>query len=128
MFLRGALVASIGPFDPNLGLGTPAGGGEDTDFAIRAYLRARQSGIVDLALVGHATPDRLSAAKYFHGALVVLSSHALERPALAFEFLRKLLVGVYFIADGKLAPRGYFAALRDGARALVAARREARGA
>lgn len=117
MFLRGSLPGPVGGFDPALGLGTPAGGGEDTDYVIRAFLRSRETGFVDRALVGHPEPDRDSAAKYFRGAFVVLARHAGSRPALTREFLRKVLVGLYFIGRGKLSPVTYGRALGDGLRA-----------
>ncbi|WP_336490619.1 glycosyltransferase family 2 protein [Methylobacterium nigriterrae] len=113
MFLRGSLVASIGSFDTGLGLGTSAGGGEDTDYAIRAFLNGSETGIIDRALVGHPAPDRDSAAKYFRGALIVLARYARSRPDLTREFLRKLLVGGYFFARGKLSARIYGQALRE---------------
>ncbi|MGZ5924077.1 MAG: glycosyltransferase family 2 protein, partial [Rhizomicrobium sp.] len=53
MFFRGATVAAIGPFDPAFGLGTPSGAGEDTDYALRALLKARRATYIDLPLVGH---------------------------------------------------------------------------
>ncbi len=117
MFLRGSLPGPVGDFDPGLGLGTPAGGGEDTDYVIRAFLRSREAGFIDRALVGHPEPDRDSAAKYFRGAFIVLARHARSRPALTREFLRKLLVGLYFIGRGQLSPGTYTRALGDGLRA-----------
>jgi hypothetical protein len=117
IFLRGSLPGSVGGFDPALGLGTPAGGGEDTDYVIRAFLQSRETAFIDRALVGHPEPDRDSAAKYFHGAFIVLARHARSRPALTREFLRKVLVGLYFIGRGKLSPFTYGRALGDGLRA-----------
>ena len=121
IFLRASLVAPVGPFDPGLGLGTPAGGGEDTDYAIRVFLKGSSAGIIDRPLVGHPVPDRSSAAKYFRGAMIVLARHARRRPDLMIEFLRKILVGIYFFARGKLTAKTYRGALRDGARAFRSA-------
>jgi hypothetical protein len=117
MFLRGSLLDPVGDFDPALGLGTPAGGGEDTDYVIRVFLRSKEAGLIDRPLVGHPVPDRDSAAKYFRGAFIVLARHARRRPALARELLRKLLVGLYFIAQGRLSVKTYSVALSDGLRA-----------
>jgi glycosyltransferase involved in cell wall biosynthesis len=121
MFLRGSLMAALGLFDHGLGLGTAAGGGEDTDYVVRAFLRARQSGLIDRALVGHAPPDQGSAAKYFQGALIVLARHARSRPALAAECLRKVLVGLYFTSRGQLSVSGYAGALQQGVRSFLIA-------
>lgn len=118
MFVRGCVAARVGHFDPELGLGTPAGGGEDTDYVIRASLQSREAGFIDRALVGHRPSDRASAARYFRGAFIVLAQHARRSPALRREFLRKVLVGGYFILRGRLAPTVYGQALLDGARAL----------
>lgn len=123
MFLRGPAFRSLGRFDEALGVGTPNGGAEDTDFVIRAFLAARQSGFVDRAAVAHITPDRNSAAKYYRGALIVLARHAHRNPALFYEFLRKLLVGGYFTLSGKLRPVALLAALGAATRSLGTAKR-----
>lgn len=117
MFLRGSLVGPIGGFDPALGLGTPSGGGEDTDYVIRAFLLGREAGFIDRPLIGHPEPDPNSAAKYFRGAFIVLAQHARSRPALTWEFARKIMVGLYFIGRGKLSPSLYGRALGEGLRA-----------
>ncbi len=120
MFLRASLVANVGRFDPTLGLGTPNGGGEDTDFVVRAYLLANAAGIIDRPLVGHPEPDRTTAAKYFRGALIVLARHGRQSPALLRELLRKVLVGLYFVVCGKLRVPTFWGALVEGARTFVA--------
>lgn len=120
MFIRGPAFLRLGRFDESLGVGTPNGGAEDTDFVIRAFLAARQSGFVDRAVVAHATPDRDSAAKYYRGALIVLARHAHRNPALFYEFLRKLLVGGYFTLCGRLRPVALLAALGAATRSLGA--------
>ena len=101
-FVRGSILARVGIFDPELGVGTPNGGGEDTDFVIRALLQASFVGLVDRPLVGHPEPNTDSAAKYFRGAFIVLARHAWRRPGLMREFLRKIFVGLYFVAKGKM--------------------------
>ncbi|MFC2254414.1 glycosyltransferase family 2 protein [Labrys portucalensis] len=116
LFLRGSAFLRVGAFDPELGVGTVNGGGEDTDYAIRALLTAGQAGLIDRALVAHPEPDLASAAKYYRGALIVLARHARRRPALMFEFLRKILVGCYFVSRRRLSPRLLLAALGAAAR------------
>lgn len=129
LFVRGRLATALGAFDPALGLGTPAQGGEDTDYAIRAFLAGQETAFVDRALVGHPVADRKAALRYFHGATLVLARHARHarhKPALMREFLRKLLVGFYFVGRGRLDPRHFLDILRESAgsfRASLASRR-----
>jgi hypothetical protein len=116
MFFRGATVAAVGPFDPAFGLGTANGSGEDTDYAMRALLKARRAAFVDLPLVGHRESDLASVARYYQGALAVLSRHALERPDFCFEYVRKLAVGIYLALRLQLTPREYLASIISSAR------------
>lgn len=116
MFFRGPVFVRVGRFDPALGVGTPNGGGEDTDYVIRAFLAARRAGIIDRPVVAHPEPDQDSAAKYYRGALIVLARHAGGSPALMREFLRKLLVGGYFVVRRKLSLSALLAAFWDALR------------
>jgi hypothetical protein len=116
MFFRGATVAAVGPFDPAFGLGTANGAGEDTDYALRALLKARRATFIDLPLVGHRESDLASVACYYQGALAVLSRHALERPDFCFEYVRKLAVGIYLALRLQLTPREYLASIISSAR------------
>lgn len=117
MFFRGRTFLAVGMFDPGLGLGTPTGGGEDTDYAIRALLAAPESVFVDRALVGHPVADRAAAAKYFIGSMTVLAKHAWRRPTLTVEFVRKIAVGLYFTLGGSLKAGAYLRTLRIAASA-----------
>lgn len=119
MFFRGATVAALGDFDVTLGLGTPNGGGEDTEYALRALLSARRAVFVDLPLVGHRESDLASVASYFKGALAALSRYALKRPDIWFEFQRKLAVGAYLVLKSRLPVREYWASVRNGLRELL---------
>ena len=116
MFFRGATVAAVGPFDLAFGLGTANGGGEDTDYALRALLKARRAMFVDLPLVGHRESDLASVARYYKGSLAVLSRHALARPDFCFEYVRKLAVGAYLASRSQLTLRGYLASIISSAR------------
>jgi hypothetical protein len=122
IFLRGTLVGSLGAFDTTLGLGTPNHGGEDTDYAVRAFLQARSTKFVEAPLVGHQSSDLASAAKYFQGALIVLARYALQHRDLAKEFSRKFLVGIYLVLRGKLTPSRYLGAAIAGMRVFRATR------
>lgn len=122
MFLRGSLVREIGAFDSRLGLGTPAGGGEDTDYVIRAFLRARRSAIILRPLVGHRSSDLQSVGKYYKGSLVVLARYASLHSGLMREYLRKFLVGAYLVSRRRLTPKAFAAAAAEGLRVFHATR------
>jgi hypothetical protein len=121
IMLRGALLIAIGGFDERLGLGTPAKSGEDTEFAIRAYLVARRSAFAPAILVGHRDFSREVRAKYFGGSLAAISRHAGASAASAKALLRKLAVGVALVAKGEMKPADFTRALQ-----LVASERSAR--
>lgn len=116
MFMRGSIMTRVGLFDPGLGVGTPAGGGEDTDYMLRAALTAGRSGFIDRALVGHPIPGNAKKATYYGSGLTVLARYARAHPALMWEFRRKILVGLYFVLRGMVPPRRYGHALREGLR------------
>jgi hypothetical protein len=111
MFFRGRLVAALGAFDPTLGLGTPNGSGEDTDYALRGFLRARRAAFINVPLVGHRESDLSSVARYFRGSVIVLGRYALRSPGLFFEFTRKLVVGAYLALRSSLTIQGYLASI-----------------
>lgn len=128
LFVRGSLATTLGGFDPTLGLGTPAHGGEDTDYAVRALLAGTMAGFLDRPLVGHPPADRSAAVRYYHGAAIVLARYARRRPVLMREYLRKLLVGLVFTALGRLPARTYVEALRNTLHALRLSPRRTAGA
>jgi len=125
MFFRGGILEKLGDFDPGLGLGTHNGSGEDTDYAVRGFLRARKAVFVDLPLVGHRASDLSSVARYFKGSLLVLARHALARPDLCFEYSRKLGVGAWLAVRSRLTLREYCSAIAGSLREL---QRSAHGA
>lgn len=106
MFLRGQLLHLIGGFDEGLGLGTPAKSGEDTEFAMRAFLASRKVRFVPHKIIGHRDFDRAIRAKYYAGTLVALGRHATRTPAAAAAFARKILVGVALMGKRDLPPAG----------------------
>jgi hypothetical protein len=110
IFLRGRVVAQIGDFDEALGVGTPMGGSEDLDYALRACRQARKIAYCDAALVGHRDTSHILRARYYLSGLVVLARHA--RHGAAKEFLRKIAVGVYLVLRRELAPLDFVTALR----------------
>lgn len=106
MFLRGRLLHVVGGFDEGLGLGTPAKSGEDTEFAVRAYLAARKVRFVPHRIIGHRDFDKSIRAKYYAGTLVALGRHATRTPAAAAAFVRKILVGFALTGTRDLPPAG----------------------
>ncbi len=113
MFLRGTNRAAAEAFDERLGLGAPFNGGEDTDFAIRAFLHGRDAYVTSLPLVGHPDTDLRTLGKYYRGTALALAKHAKRRPALLIEFLRKLLVGVVLLGRGEIGLRDFAPSLRE---------------
>jgi len=110
--LRGRVLKSVGEFDEALGVGTPAGGGEDTDFAIRAYFAAVKTVFLDGKHVGHRDGSPAFRARYYRSSLKVIARHAHRSPAARLAHARKLLVGLHLTLTGKLSllwpghPRG----------------------
>lgn len=95
--LRGAVLRKIRGFDENLGLGTSARSGEDTDFAVRAALNSRKIRHAPLRMIGHRDFDPAIRAKYYGGTLVALGRHKWESLAAFFAFGRKILVGIALV-------------------------------
>jgi len=111
IFLRGRVVTAIGEFDEALGIGTPLGGAEDMDYALRARRVARKTAYRDAALVGHRDKSPSIRARYYASSLLVLARHA--RDGAGSEFLRKIAVGAYLIVRRELAVRDFARALRQ---------------
>lgn len=118
MFVRGQIARSVGQFDPCLGLGTPAAGGEDTEYALHAFFHARRALVADACLVGHPDNSLAKVSSYYMGDLVVLARFATRSPAAFYEFARKLAVGGYLILLKRLSMGSYVAALRAGVKEL----------
>ncbi len=104
IFLRGAVARAL-DFDESLGVGTPAGSGEDTDYAVRAFLAGRRASFTDAPLIGHRDKDVALRARYYPGGLEVLARHAARSPDLRREHLRKIGVGLYLGLRGELPLR-----------------------
>jgi hypothetical protein len=119
IFLRGRVVTAIGQFDEELGVGTPVGGAEDVDYALRARLVARKIAYRDAALVGHRDKARQFRARYWAGGLTVLARHA--RDGTAKLLVRGIGVGCYLVIRRELALRDFTAALSRAVNAWRAA-------
>ncbi|MGE3875155.1 MAG: glycosyltransferase family 2 protein, partial [Parvibaculaceae bacterium] len=112
MFLRGRIAEAIGDFDEELGVGTENNGGEDTDYALRAFQRSRKSRFVNRALIGHRDNSPQFRSRYFRGSLIAIARHTAMRPASIVLLLRKLAVGGFLVASGRLSLPEFRAALR----------------
>jgi hypothetical protein len=101
IFCRGALATRIGEFDETIGFGTPLAGGEDLDFALRAYLLARMTRYQNAPLVGHRDKNPVLRSRYYASGLTVLARHA----GWIFwrEYVRKLVVGLVLTARCELS-------------------------
>lgn len=102
--LSGRLLKAIGGFDEMLGLGTPTKSGEDTEFAMRAWLGAREILFEDARMVGHRDFSAAVRAKYYGGSLLAIARHARRSGPGCFALLRKLAVGVALVAKRDLPP------------------------
>lgn len=112
MFLRSRIVENIGEFDEDLGIGTKNNGGEDTDYALRAFRRARKCRFVDRALIGHRDHDPQLRSRYFCGSLIAIARHTANRPASVLLLLRKLAVGGFLVATHHMSSREFGTAFR----------------
>jgi hypothetical protein len=121
IFVRGRVVTAIGEFDEALGIGTPLGGAEDLDYALRARCVARKTAYRDAALVGHRDKSPSVRARYYASGLVVLARHAGN--GAGGEFLRKIAVGAYLVVRRELRVRDFTKALREALGAYRCARR-----
>lgn len=103
LVLRGRIAKTICGFDENLGLGTPAKSGEDTDYAMRAFFAAKKVSHAPYRMVGHRDFDRAIRAKYFGGTLVALGRHKTVSASAYVAFLRKIAVGTALLLKGELS-------------------------
>jgi hypothetical protein len=113
MFFRASRAARTGHFDESLGIGAPINGGEDLDYALRAYVASGEKAVwIDAPLVGHR--DRLPwvRGQYYAGSLYALSRSATSSRAIAVQMVRKVLVGLYLLLRRELALADFSRALR----------------
>ncbi|GAA5217689.1 glycosyltransferase family 2 protein [Corallincola platygyrae] len=93
IFFRSNVAQAIGGFDLNLGVGTVNNGGEDLDYALRAFLCSKKSLFLGEKLVGHRDKDNALRAKYYRGSAIVLKRYAGKHLGILFEYIRKLMIG-----------------------------------
>jgi hypothetical protein len=102
MFVRGRVLQSGMAFDETLGVGTANGGGEDTEFALHAYLTSRQSLYLAAPVIGHRDKTAQLRPRYYRGGLIALARYAPREPRIGFELIRKLAVGLWLVLTRQL--------------------------
>ena len=102
LFVDASLARRIGMFDEELGVGARYNGGEDLDYAVKAYRLAKSKKWISAPLVGHRDKVEGLKANYFTGSARVLRRNALYSPAAFYHFLRKMLIGIYMIVKGDM--------------------------
>lgn len=112
IFLRSGLLRDLGGFDENLGLGTPSGGGEDTDYAIRAYFGAKDVVYLDVQMIGHRDKIVEKRQEYFLGSLLAIAKNRGLGPAANRQYLRKIAVGVYYLLRRRMSLSTLVSAVR----------------
>jgi hypothetical protein len=120
IFVRGSVAAVVGKFDEQLGVGGAIMGGEDTEYALRAYYAARRTGYIDHPLVGHRAANKELTSKYYPGSLVAIARHAPRSVAGRISLARKIAVGIVHVASRRLALRDFLGQIN---RHLLADRR-----
>ena len=121
MFVRGRVLRDDTAFDETLGVGTANGGGEDTEFALRAYLSSQRTFYLPAPVIGHRDKIPELRPKYYRGGLIALARHARQQPRIEFELARKLAVGLWLVGTRQLP----VAAFRNAIAAAVRSRRAA---
>ena len=104
--IRGRVLRACAGFDENLGLGTPARSGEDTDFGMRSFFAARKVSMAPHIMVGHRDFDPGIRAKYYAGTLIALGRHLAASWEAKRAFARKIVVGLALVAKRDLSPAG----------------------
>jgi hypothetical protein len=112
MFLRGRILENTGDFDEELGIGTPNNGGEDTDYALRAFQQSRKCRFINRPLVGHRDYTPRLRSRYFRGSLIAIVRHTAMRPVSVALLLRKLMVGGFLVATRNMSSREFRTAVR----------------
>lgn len=103
LFVRSKVAQGVGLFDERLGLGSPLGGAEDLDYALRCLALARDVAYVPRAMVGHRDKAAAQRADYYLSSALVLRRHR-DLPGLRREFIRKIAVGCALSARGEISP------------------------
>ena len=115
LFLKSELALKVGYFDERLGIGARINGGEDLDYALRAYcLSGAKATISSLALVGHRDWSPTVRSQYYTGSLFAIARSGLNTLPLFFQLLRKVCVGVFFMLRKEMSLQQLIDSLRTG--------------
>lgn len=102
IFIRGKITNQLDGFDRELGVGAPNNGGEDLDYAIRAYIQADNVAFLNSYIIGHRNKDSSLRGKYFRGSAIVLNRYKYKSFIFFFESIRKFFIGMTLIAKGEI--------------------------
>jgi hypothetical protein len=111
LFVRGKVILSGVLFDEGLGVGTPIGGAEDMEFALRARGLCDRAMYLDASVVGHRDKNAELRAKYYAGGLIAIARHARRQGSILVELMRKIAVGGWLALTGELSFTAFFRAL-----------------
>lgn len=112
IFIRGYVVNELQGFDRQLGVGAKNNGGEDLDYAIRSYLKAKNTGFLDRFMIGHRNKDTSLRGKYFRGSAIVLNRYKFCSLGLFIQFCRKGLVGLFLLSKKELSVSEFIKSFR----------------
>lgn len=105
LFIRSSVVKQVGYFNENLGVGARFNGGEDLDYALRAYRRAGQTVFCSSVLVGHRDKMTTLRGSYYTGSALALRNNALYSLSATMQFIRKIAIGVYLVLKREMPIR-----------------------
>lgn len=112
IFLRRAVIETVGDFDETLGLGagTPWEGGEDIDYPLRAIGLGFQLYYTPEIRVFHPSPAQLPARAYTYGAGIgrVWRKHHFPRWFVLYYLLRPLAGSLLNLGLGRLSKAHYY--------------------
>lgn len=115
LFLSSALASRVGYFDERLGVGARINGGEDLDYALRAYcLGGTHATISTLPLVGHRDWSPGVRTQYYAGSLFAIARSGLGSLPLFLQLLRKVGVGIFFTLRREMSPAQLLRSLGTG--------------
>jgi glycosyltransferase involved in cell wall biosynthesis len=106
MAFRAAFLHSVGGFDPTLGPGTPAQGGEDLSLFFQAVIRGYKL-VYEPASLGYHPHYReyvnlrKQIYNYGVGLVAYLMKNLLDNPRLLFDFVIKVPYGLYFALSAR---------------------------
>jgi hypothetical protein len=121
LFLRAELLESAGYFDERLGIGAAINGGEDIDFALRAYCSSTRKVLLsDEKYIGHRDKLPSVRSKYFAGDLFAIARSAGQSGCVLVQLARKLCVGVYLVLTRQMSFAEFSSGLEVGLKGLGA--------